>query len=152
MISKMRSGNPGEYNSSSPVAAQVARKIYGIAQTINTANYVYFGGPRNSSVAHCDVLPKKTMRRWSTTVCSTSSWIAFPTLILLFPESRNRWTPAHRIIASHYPNKKYTFTPAPPIARKQRLLLERLEKRLERGKKGSYLCKYDEKYQMDDGL
>ena len=48
------------------------------------------------------------------------------------------------IIASHYPNKKYMFTPAPPIARNHRLQLERMERRMERGKKGIYLCEYDE--------
>ena len=48
------------------------------------------------------------------------------------------------IIASHYPNKKYVFTPAPPIARKHRLQLERLERRIEKGKKGTYLCENDE--------
>jgi len=48
------------------------------------------------------------------------------------------------IIASHYPNKKYTFTPAPPIARKHRLQLERMERRIEKGKMGTYLCEYDE--------
>ncbi|KAF9523272.1 hypothetical protein CPB83DRAFT_863147 [Crepidotus variabilis] len=48
------------------------------------------------------------------------------------------------IIASHYPNKKYSFTPAPPKARKHRVRLERMEKRFERGKKGEYLCAADE--------
>jgi hypothetical protein len=48
------------------------------------------------------------------------------------------------IIASHYPNKKYTSTPAPPIARNHRLQLERMERRMERGKSGTYLCECDE--------
>ena len=48
------------------------------------------------------------------------------------------------IVASHYPNKKYTATPAPPKARKHRLRLEKLERRLEKVKKGKYLCAYDE--------
>ena len=48
------------------------------------------------------------------------------------------------IVASHYPNKKYTATPAPPKARKHRLQLERLERRLEKVKKGKYLCACDE--------
>ncbi|KDR72619.1 hypothetical protein GALMADRAFT_252775 [Galerina marginata CBS 339.88] len=48
------------------------------------------------------------------------------------------------IVSAHYPNKKYTQTPAPPRAWTKRLRIERLEKRLERGKRGSYLTKYDE--------
>lgn len=48
------------------------------------------------------------------------------------------------IVASHYPNKKYTATPAPPKARKHRLRLERLERMLEKVKRGKYLCACDE--------
>jgi hypothetical protein len=63
-------------------------------------------------------------------------------LLSLSPNSSLELHPS--IIASHYPNKKYTFTPAPPIARKHRLQLERMERRMEKGKQGTYLCEYDE--------
>lgn len=63
-------------------------------------------------------------------------------LLSLSPNSSLELHPS--IIASHYPNKKYTFTPAPPISRKHRLQLERMERRMERGKLGTYLCEYDE--------
>ncbi|KAF8970233.1 hypothetical protein BDZ97DRAFT_1652777 [Flammula alnicola] len=48
------------------------------------------------------------------------------------------------IVSEHYPNKKYSQTPAPPKKRKHRLRIRRLEKRLEKIKKAEFLCKYDE--------
>ena len=60
----------------------------------------------------------------------------------LSPDSSLELHPS--IVALHYPNKKYTFTPALPKARKHRLRLERLEKRLETFKNGKYLCACDE--------
>jgi len=48
------------------------------------------------------------------------------------------------IIDAHYPNKKYSKTPAPPKAKKHRLRIKRLERRLSKMKKDKFLTKYDE--------
>lgn len=76
-----------------------------------------------------------------------------PSSIDLWSLSPNSSLELHpSIIASHYPNKKYTSTPAPPIAWRHRLQLQRLERRLERGKKGGYLCERDEDSDEKDEL
>jgi hypothetical protein len=49
------------------------------------------------------------------------------------------------ILEEHYPNKKYTYTPAPPKKRKHRLRIKRLEKKLAKIKKSDFLCRNDEK-------
>ena len=49
------------------------------------------------------------------------------------------------ILEEHYPNKKYTYTPAPPKKRKHRLRIKRLEKKLAKIKESDFLCRNDEK-------
>ncbi|KAF5318629.1 hypothetical protein D9619_010717 [Psilocybe cf. subviscida] len=49
------------------------------------------------------------------------------------------------VLEEHYPNKKYSATPAPPKSGAHRLRLKRIEKRLERIKKAEFLCVHDEK-------
>ncbi|PPQ87680.1 hypothetical protein CVT25_011447 [Psilocybe cyanescens] len=49
------------------------------------------------------------------------------------------------ILEEHYPNKKYTQTPAPPKARKYRLRIKRLERQLAKIKKSAFMTKHDEK-------
>lgn len=60
----------------------------------------------------------------------------------LSPDSSLKLHPT--IVASHYPNKKYTFTPAPPKAKKHRVRLDRMERKMNKGKKAEYLCAADE--------
>ncbi|KAF8908641.1 hypothetical protein CPB84DRAFT_1959259 [Gymnopilus junonius] len=52
------------------------------------------------------------------------------------------------ILSEHYPNKKYTFTPAPPRARSKRMRIERLEKRLAKAKNGEFLRVNDENVEV----
>uniref|UniRef100_A0A8H8CGY9 Uncharacterized protein n=1 Tax=Psilocybe cubensis TaxID=181762 RepID=A0A8H8CGY9_PSICU len=54
------------------------------------------------------------------------------------------------ILEAHYPNKKYTQTPAPPKARKFRLRIKRLEKQLAKLKKSAFMTKHDEKVEEDE--
>ncbi|KAF9564532.1 hypothetical protein CPC08DRAFT_685074 [Agrocybe pediades] len=56
------------------------------------------------------------------------------------------------IIETHYPaNKKYSATPAPPKAKKHRLRIKRLEKRLAKIKKDAFLTKNDGDNDVLDG-
>ncbi|KAF9482713.1 hypothetical protein BDN70DRAFT_918932 [Pholiota conissans] len=77
------------------------------------------------------------------THCSSSSSPArfSPTL---FPFASSSLPDLSIVLEEHYPNKKYSHTPAPPKARKHRLRITRLEKRLEKIKKMEFLTKYDE--------
>ena len=54
------------------------------------------------------------------------------------------------VLEEHYPNTKYTQTPAPPRARKHRLRLGRVERRLARTKNASFLTAYDEVDEEED--
>ncbi|CAA7268386.1 unnamed protein product [Cyclocybe aegerita] len=54
------------------------------------------------------------------------------------------------ILEEHYPNKKYSQTPAPPKARKHRLRIERMERKLERNKQLEYLLQNDEKEEPEE--
>jgi len=87
-------------------------------------------------------MPLSSSPGWYLALSSESSQqsdlSALPFLDPLSPSSHSS------IIASHYPNRKYTVTPAPPKARKHRLRIKRLERRLEKVKKEKYLCEADE--------
>lgn len=54
------------------------------------------------------------------------------------------------VLEEHYPNTKYTQTPAPPRARKHRLRLGRVERRFARTKNAEFLTKYDEVDEEED--
>ena len=53
-------------------------------------------------------------------------------------------------LAQHYPNTKYTYTPAPPKERTHRRRIERVQKRIERMKRRRWLCARDESVSADE--
>lgn len=50
----------------------------------------------------------------------------------------------------HYPNTKYTHTPAPPRERTHRRRMERVQKRIEKMKRQKWLCARDESVSADE--
>ncbi|KAF8801085.1 hypothetical protein BYT27DRAFT_7262312 [Phlegmacium glaucopus] len=53
-------------------------------------------------------------------------------------------------LEQHYPNTKYTYTPAPPKERTHRRRIERVQKRLEKMKRQRWLCARDESVSPDE--
>ena len=102
------------------------------ATSISSSSLPPSSPPRNSSPGPGDPYSHPYSSGTSAFSLSTSS---LPDILLS----------SEVILSEHYPNKKYTFTPAPPKGKTKRMRLERLVKRLARAKKGEYLSKYDEK-------
>jgi len=48
-------------------------------------------------------------------------------------------SPSSFPLSDHYPNTKYKYTPAPPKAKVARMRIERVQKRMEKAKKGRVL-------------
>jgi len=53
-------------------------------------------------------------------------------------------------LEQHYPNTKYTYTPAPPKERTHRRRIERVQKRMEKMKRQAWLCARDESVSPDE--
>ena len=53
-------------------------------------------------------------------------------------------------LEEHYPNTKYTYTPAPPKERTHRRRIERVQKRIEKMKRQKWLCARDESASADE--